>query len=95
MSVGGEELGETGWEREREIFESNLRADYTHEEADQAMLPDRNDPQSDPAALGTGAAYLAADLWELMDEEEPIEDCTTMPYHSERKKHHRPVMGGM
>ena len=30
-----------------------------------------------------------------MDEDEPVEDCTTMPYHSERKKHHGPVMGGM
>ena len=95
MSAGGDFFGETGWEREREIFASNLRAERSHEEADQAVLPDRHDPQSDPVALGTGAAYLAADLWELMDEEEPIEDCTTMPYHSERKKHHGPVMGGM
>ena len=30
-----------------------------------------------------------------MDEDEPVEDCTTMPYHSEQKKHHGPVMGGM
>ena len=95
MSVGIEELGETGWEREREIFASNLRSDYAHEETDQALLPDRHDPQLDPAALGTGAAYLAADLWELMDEDEPVEDCTTMPHHPERKKHHGPVMGGM
>ena len=95
MSVGGEELGETGWEREREIFASTLGSDSAHETADQAVLLDRHDPQSDPVALGTGAAYLAADLWELMDEDEPMEDCTTMPYHSERKKHHGPVMGGM
>ena len=95
MSVGSEESGETGWEREREIFASNLRADHTHEEADQALLPDRHDPRSYTASVGTGAAYLAADLWELMDEEETIEDCTTMPYTPERKKNHGPVMGGM
>ena len=95
MSVGSEEFGETGWEREREIFASTLSSDHSHEEADQAVLPDRHDPQLDPAALGTGAAYLAADLWELMDEDEPIEDCTTVPHHPERKKHHGPVMGGM
>lgn len=95
MSVGSEEFGETGWEREREIFERNLRADHAHEEADQAVLLDRHDSQLDPAALGTGAAYLAADLWELMDEDEPVEDCTTMPQYPERKKHHGPVMGGM
>ena len=95
MSVGSEEPGETGWEREREIFTSTLRADHADKEAEQALLPDRYDPQLDPASLGTGAAYLAADLWELMDEDEPIEDCTTMPHHPERKKHHGPVMGGM
>ena len=95
MSVGSEEPGETGWEREREIFASTLRSDSAHETADQAVLPDRHDPQLDPASLGTGAAYLAADLWELMDEDEPIEDCTTMPHHPERKKRHGPVMGGM
>ena len=95
MSVGSEEFGETGWEREREIFASTLSSDHSHEEADQALLPDRHDPQLDPAALGTGAAYLAADLWELMDEDEPVEDCTTIPNHPERKKSHGPVMGGM
>ena len=95
MPSGGDFDGETGWEREREIFAINLRADYTYEKTDQAVLPDRYDPQLDPASLGTGAAYLAADLWELMDEDEPMEDCTTMPHHSERKKHQVPVMGGM
>lgn len=95
MSVGSEEPGETGWEREREIFESSLRSNRTHETADQAVLPDRPGPQLDPASLGTGAAYLAADLWELMDEDEPTEDCTTIPHHPERKKNHEPVMGGM
>ena len=95
MSVGSEEPGETGWEREREIFASTLRADHAHEEAEQALLPDRYDPRSYPASLGTGAAYLAADLWELMDEDAPMEDCTTMPQHPDRKKHQGPVMGGM
>ena len=30
-----------------------------------------------------------------MDEDEPVEDCTTMPTHPERKKNQVPVMGGM
>ena len=30
-----------------------------------------------------------------MDEDEPVEDCTTIPNHPERKKSHGPVMGGM
>ena len=30
-----------------------------------------------------------------MDEDEPMEDCTTMPHHPERKKNQVPVMGGM
>ena len=95
MSAGSEELRETGWEREREIFTSNLRADHAHEEANQAVLLDRHDPQPAPASLGTDAAYLAADLWELIDEDSPVEDCTTMPHHPERKKHNGTVMGGM
>lgn len=95
FTAGGDFTGETGWEREREIFEDNLRAEHSHEEADQAVLLDRHDPQSVSTSLGTGAAYLAADLWELMDEDEPIEDCTTMPHRPERKKNHGPVMGGM
>ena len=95
VPAGGDFHGETGWEREREIFESNLRAERSHEEADQALLPDRHDPRSYTASVGTGAAYLAADLWELMDEDEPVEDCTTMPTHPERKKNQVPVMGGM
>ena len=95
VSSGGDFDGETGWEREREIFASHLRTDHANEEADQAVLPDYPDPRSYTASLGTGAAYLAADLWELMDEDEPIEDCTTMPHRPERKKNYGPVMGGM
>ena len=95
MSAGSEELGDTGWEREREIFTSNLRSDHAHEEADHAVLLDRHNPQSYTASLETDAVYLAADLWKLIDEDEPIEDCTTMPHHPERKKSHGPVMGGM
>lgn len=30
-----------------------------------------------------------------MDEDEPVEDCTTMSHHMERKKNHGPVMVGM
>lgn len=30
-----------------------------------------------------------------MDEDEPAEDCTTIPHHPERKKHYGPVMGGV
>ena len=95
MSAGSEELGETGWEREREIFASNLRADHAHEEADQAVLLDHHDSQPAPASLGTDATYLAADLFNIIDEDNYVEDCTTMPHHTERKKNHGPVMGGM
>jgi hypothetical protein len=48
-----------------------------------------------PASLGTDAVYLAAVLFNIIDEDNYIEDCTTIPHHPERKKHHSTVMGGM
>lgn len=36
-----------------------------------------------------------ADLTNIIDEDAPVEDCTTTHYPTERKKKHGPVMGGM
>ena len=35
--------------------------------------------------LGTGTLYLAAELTEIVDEEQPVEDCTAQPVYRERK----------
>ena len=34
-------------------------------------------------------------LSNIIDEDAPVEDCTTKYYSVERKKNHSPVMGGM
>ena len=45
--------------------------------------------------LGTGTLYLAAELTEIIDEEQPIEDCTSQPFHRERKNTQNGSMGGI
>ena len=55
---------------------------------------DFHDPQPDLGGLGTGAAYLAADLSNIVDHS-PVEDSTTKHFRPERKKHHGQSMGGM
>ncbi|MGN0494522.1 MAG: hypothetical protein ACI4F7_12805 [Acutalibacteraceae bacterium] len=46
-------------------------------------------------SIGTDTAYLIGNLSNIIDEETPVEDCTTKYYPAERKKNHGPVMGGM
>ena len=41
------------------------------------------------------AAYLAAGMTNILDEDRPIEDCTTKYYRPERRKKHGMTMGGM
>ena len=59
----------------------------------QAVL-DFDAPQPDLSGLGTGAAYLAADLSNIVDHK-PVEDSTTTHYRPEHKKSHGQSMGGM
>lgn len=87
-------VGETGWEPEREIWESNLTGAGTDEAYFQNAVLDFHDPQPDLGGLGTGAAYLAAGLMGFIDDR-PVEDCTTKHYRPERKKSHGQSMGGM
>ena len=87
--------GETGWEREREIWAGNLTGELTHEAADQAAVLDRPDSQSALSGVGIDAAYLAADLSGIIEEDAYVEDCTTKHFRPERKKRHGQTMGGM
>ena len=90
----GEVPGTTGWEPEREIWESNLTGAGTDEAYFKEAVLDFHDPQPDLGGLGTGAAYLAADLSNIVDHS-PVEDSTTKHFRPERKKHHGQSMGGM
>ena len=90
---------ETGWENERELFEQHLYASqYGGGQAGQACeqtVLDFSDTFGGTHSVGTDAAYLFGDIGNLIDEDAPVEDCTTMHYPTERKKKQGPVMGGM
>ena len=90
---------ETGWENERELFEQHLYASQygggqTGEACEQDVL-DVSDTFGGAHSLGTDAAYLIGDIGNIIDEDAPVEDCTTMHYPTERKKKQGPVMSGM
>ena len=90
---------ETGWENERELFEQHLYASQhgggqTGQAHEQDVL-DISDTFGGAHSVGTDAAYLIGDIGNIIDEDAPVEDCTTKHYPAERKKKQGPVMGGM
>ena len=87
--------GATGWEDERGVWESHLAGAGTDEEYFEEAVLDLDDPQPDLGHLGTDAAYLAAGLTSIIDEDAPVEDCTTKHFRPERKKRQGQTMGGM
>ena len=95
---GSEGYCVTGWENERGIFEAFILGEgisyYSDETSDVNLVDPGSHTNDYDAALG----YLVADLTDIIDEDRPIEDCTTIHYPKERKKHQQgggPVMGGM
>ena len=94
LSAGNNFSGETGWECEREIWESHLAGAGKNEEYFEEAVLDLHDPLPDLGHLGTDAAYLAAGLTNIIDDR-PVEDSTTKHYRPERKNTRGPVMGGM
>lgn len=92
---GNREYVLTGWESERELFTESLFGTGNGESVHQAEYTDWADPDGSADPLGTDTAYLFADLTNIIDEDAPVEDCTTTHYPTERKKKHGPVMGGM
>ena len=90
---------ETGWENERELFRESLYASQygggqAGETYEQAVL-DISDTFGGTHSVGTDAAYLIGDIGNIIDENAPVEDCTTKHYPAERKKKQGPVMSGM
>lgn len=92
---GNREYVLTGWESERELFTESLFGTGNGESVHQAEYTDWAYPDGSADHLGTDTAYLFADLTNIIDEDAPVEDCTTTHYPTERKKKHGPVMGGM
>lgn len=46
-------------------------------------------------SVGIDTAYLIGDISNMIDEDAPVEDCTTMYQPRRQKKNTGPVMGGM
>ena len=90
---------ETGWENERELFEQHLYASQygggqTGEAYEQTVL-DVSDTFGGAHSVGIDTAYLIGDIGNMIDEDAPVEDCTTMHQPRRQKKNTGPVMGGM
>ena len=92
---GNREYVFTGWESERELFTESLFGTGNGESVCETEYADWAYPDGGADHLGTDTAYLFADLTNIIDEDAPVEDCTTTHYPTERKKKHGPVMGGM
>lgn len=86
---------ETGWESERGVFEQALFGGGSDAEAYGQNVLGVPGAFGDTLDIGIGAAYLIGNLGNIIDEDAPVEDCTTKYYPAERKKNHGPVMGGM
>ena len=88
----------TGWENERRIFEAFILGEGIAYYSDEATDVDFADTVSHTDNYDAALGYLVADFTGIIDEDRPIEDCTTIHYPKERKKHQQrggPVMGGM
>ena len=85
----------TGWENERRIFKAALFGKTNPEQALFKADTSFTYADTDIGNLGTGTLYLAAELTEIVDEEQPVEDCTSQPFHRERKNTQNGSMGGI
>ena len=95
---GGEGYCLTGWENERGFFEAFILGEGISYYSDETPDVNLTDTGSHTADYDASLGYLVADLTDIIDEDRPIEDCTTIHYPKERKKHQQgggPMMGGM
>ena len=77
---------ETLWERERGIFEVLIAGEIEDDRAYEAQFSSGTAAQPAVPSFAVDAAYLAADLSNLI-EDTPVEDCTTKHFRPERKNH--------
>ena len=93
---GGIGYRETGWEDQRLLFEQSLHADGYGGEVFEPDILDHGYSLGDNGGILSDAAYLAADIADIIDDDAPVEDCTTQHFPAEhKKKNSGPVMGGM
>jgi hypothetical protein len=68
---------DTGWESERGVFESHLRAEITNAQVDDPVSADQSDSQLDPVDFGLAAAGMIAHLGNIIDEDYEPDDYYT------------------
>ncbi len=82
----GEEAIHTGWEDQRAVFlEAVLQPEESGQSRQGAVL-DLADSHSLTGSLGSDAAYLSADLTQLLEANPEVEDSTTMRPQRRRKR---------
>ena len=86
---------ETGWENERELFERAFYGEGYSGVSYAEDVSDLYDSVRSTDSIGTDTLYFIGGISTLIDEDAPVEDCTTKRYPAERKRKHGPVMGGM
>ncbi len=86
----GEECLTTGWEYEREVFiQYQSGGGETESSCEDTVFPGF-DTDSYYSNNGNDIAYLVADLTNILDDDHPVEDCTTMKKpRKERKNTHK------
>ena len=67
----------TLWAVEREVFERNLRAAIANEKVDAKVSSNQPDSQRAATHPAVDAAYLTANLLNIFDDDDEVEDCTT------------------
>ncbi len=87
-----ERYGETGWENEREFFTQSLYGAGEDGSSYEKDVFDFNDTIHSSDSIGSDAIYLLGGIGDIIDEDAPIEDSTTM---RKQKKNQGPLMGGM
>lgn len=86
----GEECLTTGWEYEREIFIQHQSGGGETESSCEDIVFPGFDTDSYYGSNGNDIAYLVADLTNILDNDHPVEDCTTMKKpRKERKNTHK------
>ena len=83
---GGEEAIHTGWEDQRSIFLEAVLQPGESGQSRQGTVLDLPDSHGLAGSLGSDAAYLSADLTQLLEATPEVEDSTTMRPQRRRKR---------
>ena len=83
---GGEEAVHTGWEDQRSVFLKAVLQPEEFGQSRQGAVLDLPDSHGLAGSLGSDAAYLSADLTQLLEANSEVEDSTTIHPQRRRKR---------